>query len=128
MLLTSVAMLVASALAAVVLQRPYLVELGLPFLVVLVVGLLLDGPAEVEVTVELTSERILEDDVTEILVTLRGHGPGGRVVIDLPGARRGHLREEDAGRARGRACRPRGSWSSATGSSSRRGGSTAGNR
>ncbi|BEP12453.1 DUF58 domain-containing protein [Acidothermaceae bacterium B102] len=84
MLLTSVAMVVASALAAVVLQRPYLVELGLPFLVVLVVGLLLDGPAEVEVTVELTSERILEDDVTEVLVTLRGRGPGGRVVIDLP--------------------------------------------
>ena len=84
MVLTSVAATAASALAAVVLQRPTLVELGLPFLLVVVVGLLLDGPAEVEATVVLSSERILEEDATEIVVTLRGFGPGGRVVIELP--------------------------------------------
>jgi uncharacterized protein (DUF58 family) len=83
MALTSVAMVAASMLAAVVLQRPYLVELGLPFLVVLAVGLLLDGPAEVQATVTLSSERILEDDSTEIVVVLQGYGPGGRVVVEL---------------------------------------------
>jgi len=83
MVLTSTAMVAASALAAVVTQRPYLVELGLPFLVVLAVGLLLDGPAEVRATITLSSERILEEDSTEIVVVLEGHGPGGRVVIEL---------------------------------------------
>src|SRR5438105_14593962 len=84
MVLTAVAATTASALAAVVLQRPYLAELGLPFLVVLVVGLLLDGPARIGATVALTSERILEEDATESVGTLRGSGPGGRARIGRP--------------------------------------------
>ena len=58
-------------------------ELGLPFLVTLVVGLLLDGPAEVDAEVTLPEDRLLDGDSADIVVTLRGRGPAGRVVVEL---------------------------------------------
>lgn len=89
MVLTSLAAVVASVAAAVVSQRPYLLELGLPFLVVLVVGLVMDGPASLTVSVTLPDDRILDGDSADLLVTVAGQGPGGTVVLELvapPGA------------------------------------------
>jgi uncharacterized protein (DUF58 family) len=83
LVLTSLSVVVASALAAVVLQRPYLVALGVPCLLVVLLGLLLDGPAAVSATVSLTDERLVEGDDAEMVVELSGHAPGGRVVVEL---------------------------------------------
>jgi uncharacterized protein (DUF58 family) len=83
LVLTAVCVVAASALAAVVLQRPYLVALGVPCLLALAVGLLLDGPATVSVTVTLTDERLVEGDEAELVVELSGRAPGGRVVVEL---------------------------------------------
>jgi uncharacterized protein (DUF58 family) len=83
LVLTSVAAVAASGVSAVVLQRPYLVELGVPFLIVLVVGLAMDRPASLEAEVTLPDDRLLDGDSADIVVTLRGHTPGGRVVVEL---------------------------------------------
>ncbi len=83
LVLTSLCAVAASILAAVLLQRPYLLELGLPFLVVLAVGLILDGPARIEAGITLPDDRLLEGDDADIVVTLHGSGPAGRVVIEL---------------------------------------------
>ena len=84
LVLTSLAVVVASVLAAVVLQRPYLVCLGLPCLVVLVAGLLLDAPAEVFAAITITNERLIEGDDAELVVSVSGRAPGGRVVLEVP--------------------------------------------
>jgi uncharacterized protein (DUF58 family) len=83
LVLTSLCVVAASAVAAVVLQRPYLIELGVPCLLALLVGLLLDGSASVSATVRLTHDRLVEGDDAEIVVEVSGTAPGGRVVVEL---------------------------------------------
>jgi uncharacterized protein (DUF58 family) len=72
-----------SVLAAVLSQRPYVLEVGVPAVLVLLVGLLLDYPAWVETRIVLEVDRPIEGDETEILVMVRGHGAAGRVVLEL---------------------------------------------
>lgn len=83
LVLTLLSVAVVSVLAAVVFQRPYLVALGIPCLLALLVGLVLDGPASVSATISLTDERLVEGDDAELVVQLSGHAPGGRVVVEL---------------------------------------------
>jgi uncharacterized protein (DUF58 family) len=82
--LSGTGLAVASVLTAVLAQRPYLLELGIPALLVVVAGLLLDGPASLDVRFGLDSDRLLEGDDAELIVLVRGHGASGRVVLELP--------------------------------------------
>lgn len=82
--LSAAGLAVAAVSGAVLAQRPYLLELGIPALLALLAGLLLDSPARIEVRLGLDSERVLEGDDAELIVMVRGHGAAGRVVLELP--------------------------------------------
>lgn len=84
LLLSAAGLAVASIPAAVLAQRPYLLELGIPSLLVVLVGLLLDAPARIDVRLELETDRLLEGDDTELVVLVRGQGAAGLVVLELP--------------------------------------------
>jgi uncharacterized protein (DUF58 family) len=68
-------------LTALVAARPELVALTAPFLLALGVGLALATPPKLDVQVELSSERVLEGDEADVVVSLVSAGPVDRLEL-----------------------------------------------